>query len=420
MKHKAILAPLALLLLFACGGEPPGAPTPLPTVPPQNTLPTPPPPPTPFRLTSPSQLTASLHSAVNCCAPPSGVDIGVAEGWPFFSDRVADLYRRAGVRLTEVRIGPSNGSGGDPGYEESLMRLEERAAVAERQGLGLLVGIDDCWVRRHGFNVWGEDGAPMQRAPRAHHLAWAREVGRLAARHPNVVLFDGNESFVCRASREWSDGLQAAARSAGYTGLFGSNAENGAGDFQVHHGWRPVEHGSILLESDNRDHTVEDWRALRASSGGAVAFWRGPLTWEEWERLLLAPLDASCQPPPECPAARKMGVSFHEAIGSLLVFNITPKFALGSGMQPCNQEKNAPCRSACGAFRLCEPPQEPSFTVQGNYSQARVRSNNRYLLNVSGVVGPITVTTCWNPASTDAQGVSLDLSEAECDEVTVP
>jgi len=363
---------------------------------------------------------------VNCCADPdeSNGDEGLLHEWPFADDYVLDLYRRAGVRLTEFRIGP----GGDDPPAQALARLDERASAARARGVYVLVGVWDAWVAVHGLNAYGDGCSVTQGAPPERYREWVKRVVEVALRNPNIVLFDGNEQFRCRPSGEWVRGLAGFAREAGYTGLFGSNAEIGAGDFEIHHGFRTVPGGTVLLESDNRDHTPEDWLALKASSGGVTAFWRGPMSMSEWERLLTADeVGGQCEPPPSCPPAAKMGVEAFTCgdpnipvpYGGGCTLNLTPKFGNPPG-RPCNSEHRQVCSSSCGAWRECEPVQPPVVRVTGAVDGFRIQSNNRYLVNVQGVRGPFEVEVCWPSGATAPDGQHIDLSNASCGQLRVP
>jgi hypothetical protein len=429
MKHK-VFALLAGSLFGAaclsnCDGSNPTGPTPTPT-PPASASPTPLPPLRPLTL---ADLTPDLKAAVNCCSDGGGTDLGKVTGWPFYNAAVLDLYRRAGVRLTEVRLGPNNPSAPDPGPEDSLRLLDETARASAPVGLHIITGLYDSWPARHGFNYWNEDAREvMSRAPQAHHLAWVRQVVAVARRHPNVILMDGNETFVTRPSREWVEGLLAEARAAGYTGLLGTNsgfdpAAVGA-DFEVIHGWKVAGPGQVLLESDNRDHSVEDWLRLRASASGVTAFWRGPLPAAEWERLLLTETSSSCEPPPACPPAAKMGVEAFTCddgvpYGGTCTLNLTPKFGNPPG-RPCNDEHREVCSSACGAYRECEPVQPPVIRITGAVDSYRNTGNNPYLVNVVGVRGAFHVEACWPDGAVAPSGEPLDLSRSFCGELDIP
>lgn len=271
------------LIVMACGGNPAG-PDPLPTpTPTPVATPTPPPPMRPFE---PGMIPA-LRGATTCCDDPNtAIDEGIASGWPFVDERTLDIYRAAGINLTEVRVGPVVGNGGDPGPEESLLRLDATLTLAEERGIYVLVGLFDIWPTKYGLSYWGEGTDVARSAPRAHHIAWVHQVIAVAKRHRNALIFDGNETFVANPRAAWVNGLFEAARDAGWDGPLGSNARLGLGDYRVEHGFRTVSSNAILAESDNRDHSVEEWSALRAQSAGAVIFWRGPMSWTDWVHLL--------------------------------------------------------------------------------------------------------------------------------------
>jgi hypothetical protein len=229
----------------------------------------------------------TLRGATTCCDDPNtAADEGLASGWPFVDERTLDIYQANGITFTEVRTGPTNSASGDPGPEESLRRLDETLTLARARGIYVMVGLFDIWPTKHGLSYWGEDTSVARSAPKPHHVAWVGQLVAVAKRHPNAVLFDGNETFVARPSEAWVNGLIDAARAAGWTGPIGSNARLGLGDFSVEHGFRPVGDYTILAESDNREHSIDDWLALSGKSGGMVMYWRGPMSWDEWVRLL--------------------------------------------------------------------------------------------------------------------------------------
>lgn len=280
-----------IVLAFAsagCGGNPNG-PDPLPTpTPVASATPTPRP---PLRPLEAGDFTSELKAATTCCADgnPADGDEGLLTGWPFVNDATLALYERTGVRVTEIRLGPNNGKGGDPGPEESLRLAVETAALAEQRGIHLLIGLYDAWPLKHGLNAYGDTCEVMRHAPRDYHIAWVQAVVGALRQFPNVTFYDGNETYDCDAKRVWVNGLFDAARSAGYGGPLGSNAGLGAGDFQIIHGWRPATAPGANMESDNRSHSVDEWREMRRLASGTTFYWRGPMTMAEWVRLLEHP-----------------------------------------------------------------------------------------------------------------------------------
>ncbi len=271
-----------IALGLACGGGVAGptkpTPTPIPTA-----TPTPIPSMRPFEV----GMIPDLRGATTCCDDPNtAADEGLSSGWPFVNEATLDIYQRNGIRLTEVRLGPTNSASGDPGPEASLALFDSTATLAEARGIYLLVGLFDMWPTKHGLSYWGEGTDVARHAPQPHHIEWVQQVVSVARRHRNIILFDGNETFVAKPKAVWVNGLIDAARQAGWVGPIGSNAYLGLGDFQVIHGFRTVESDSILAESDNRDHGVNEWQGLAASSSGCVIYWRGPMSWNDWTWLL--------------------------------------------------------------------------------------------------------------------------------------
>jgi hypothetical protein len=277
-----------IVVVLACSKS--TSPTPLPTASPVAS-PTPSVQPLPpLRPLEAGDFTASLKAATSCCADsdPSNGDEGKLTGWPFVNESTLDLYQRTGVQITEVRLGPTL-AGADPGPEESLALAEETARAAYSRNIHLLIGLYDAWPLKHGLNAYGDTCEVMRHAPRDYHIAWVTAVVSRLRVYPNVTFYDGNETYDCDAKRVWVNGLFDAARSAGYGGPLGSNAGLGAGDFQIIHGWRPASAPGANLESDNRDHSVEDWLQMRRAASGTTFFWRGPLSMAEWVRLLEQP-----------------------------------------------------------------------------------------------------------------------------------
>ncbi len=305
-----VAAAVFIAVVLACSKS--TSPTPLPTASPVASPSPSVPPPPPLRPLEVGDFTASLKAATSCCADKdeSNGDEGLLTGWPFVNDSTLDLDQRTGVQITEVRLGPnkpeslqalSRGFGfwreaarvgyhaSDPGPEESLARAEVTARAAYARNIHLLVGLYDAWPLKHGLNAFGDTCEVMRHAPRDYHVEWVQQVVSRLRVYPNVTFYDGNETYDCDAKRVWVNGLFDAARSAGYGGPLGSNASLGAGDFQIIHGWRPASAPGANLESDNRDHSVEDWLEMRRAASGTTFFWRGPMSMAEWVRLLEQP-----------------------------------------------------------------------------------------------------------------------------------
>lgn len=279
---------IAIGLIAGCGKGPtkPIDPTPTPT---PIASATPRPRMAPLIVTAGGEFIPPLLGATTCCDDPATmIDEGVSTGWPMVDSPTLDLYAESSINLTEIRLGPNNGDGGDPGPDESLILAEETLLKAEARGVYVLVGLIDAWPMKHGLNYWGDDCSVMHHPPQQRHLDWVDRVVRTLAHHPNVVFFDGNETFQCRPSEDWVTGLYARAKQQGAR-LVGSNSQGVASlDFEVIHGFRAPGVGQILAESDNRNHSVDDWLALERRSQGVVMFWRGPMSFDEWERLLRA------------------------------------------------------------------------------------------------------------------------------------
>lgn len=282
---RRFIASLAFLLVVACGQGPtkPIIPTPTPT--PQAT-PTPPP---PMRLLTEADLTNELSCAVTCCADEdeSNGDEGLLTGWPFVDLPTLNLYAEKGIRATEVRPGPF----GNIPEEEAIARTVEVLNLASARGIYVFVGLVDSWALAHPDipegNAYGDTcSVTRQNHLPARYVDWITKVVTATKDFPNVVYFDGNESFRCNPSRGWTNGIYAAARAAGARSLIGSNSNQLSLDFPVQHGFRTVPSGSILLESDNREHSKNDWSNLRRASGGTICYWRGPMSMPEWIDLL--------------------------------------------------------------------------------------------------------------------------------------
>jgi hypothetical protein len=154
-------------------------------------------------------------------------------------------------------------------------------------GLTYVVGLIDSWALANRENPYGDNCTIAQgdTLP-TRYQRWIRKVVEITKDYPNVVYFDGNEANRCSPSAAWTQAIYDTARSAGATQIIGSNSGILTLDFRVYHGFRNVPAGSILLESDNESHSASDWRSLRASSGGTVCYWRGPMGWDEWIGLL--------------------------------------------------------------------------------------------------------------------------------------
>lgn len=230
-------------------------------------------------------LIPSLKGATSCCTDGGPIDLGTTSGWPLVNEATLDLYARTGVTLTEVRMGPASLESGEPGPEESLQRLEQVLTLAEARGIYVLVSLIDGWIVRHGLSYWGEGPDIFQHAPQPHHLAWIRQVVAVTARHPNAIVYDGNEIYVSRAWPVWVNGLIEEAKAAGAQFVC-SNARLGLGDCQIEHGWRTANSNTIVAESDNENHSIEEWLALRRNSSGSLIYWRGPMSQADWVRLL--------------------------------------------------------------------------------------------------------------------------------------
>jgi hypothetical protein len=301
-----VAAAVFIVVVLACSKS--TSPTPLPTPSPVASAT----PSVPLRPLEAGDFNASLKAATSCCADSdeSNGDEGLLTGWPFVNESTLDLYSRTGVQITEIRLGPnkpenlqasSRGFGfwreaaqfgyhaSDPGPEESLNLAEQTARAAYARNIHLLIGLYDAWPLKHGLNAYGDTCEVMRHAPRDYHQRWVHTVVSRLRVYPNVTFYDGNETYDCDARRVWVNGIFDAARSAGYGGPLGSNSGLDVGDFAIIHGWRPSSAPGANMESDNRDHSVEEWLEMRRGASGTTFFWRGPMSMSEWVRLLEQP-----------------------------------------------------------------------------------------------------------------------------------
>ncbi len=227
---------------------------------------------------------SSLSGATICCDDPATpIDEGISWGWPYVNEQMLLIYEKNNVNATEVRVGPFEGVPLDNTLPDLIRVLD--SALSKR--IYVFVGLIDSWALANHVNLFG-DGCDVARRtslpPR--YVDWITRVVDATKSYPNVVYFDGNESFRCRPSVEWTNEIYEVARNAGATQLIGSNSGNNPLDFPIVHGFKVVPYGTALLESNNRDYTPEEWMELRRSSDGAVFFWKGPMSDSEWFRLL--------------------------------------------------------------------------------------------------------------------------------------
>jgi hypothetical protein len=421
---------LALVLLFpACGTNPkpcpPFCPTPTPTpTPTPEPTPTPaptPPPLDPLRFEGGAFIPHITGATLCCDDPATDVDEGIAWGWPLVGEEMADHYASAGVQMTEIRPGYFAEDGYDilPKLRETVERLLARKVYA-------LVGLIDVWPMKHGLSWPGDTCSVTHEAPQQRHLDWVKAVVEATKEYPNVVYFDGNETFDCDASVEWVEGIYFAARAAGATQLIGSNAYLGISDFQIDHGFSTPASGHILIESDNEPRSCNDWLSMKRlanGSGGYVLLWKAEMSDAEFLSCLPQFVaedgeDAGGgEPEGECPKVARQGMGNvpHNIVGDNHIWDTTTRFGSGNG-QPCNDEHHEYCDQFVGLGKgaRCEPFDtelnlDVSVSGMGQCGNPPCweQQGNRFQIRIKGAPASYTIKVCFGGGNHDKWGRPL-------------
>jgi hypothetical protein len=135
------------------------------------------------------------------------------------------------------------------------------------------------------------------------------------------------------------------------------------------------------------------------------------------------PQPSVCPSPATCPFANRWGVGLHGctnvAVGGTCTLDSTPRFGgAGNEGQPCNEDAHVPCTAPCGAWRRCEPPIGPAWSVSpaSCVDGTAVEGEWGYQLRLKRVRCAVTARACWPADAADQEGRPLDLSRAKCGE----
>lgn len=236
----------------------------------------------------PRAPTPGLHwpfGVVVCCDDPlTAVDEGIRDGWTLATPEALEKMAHAGATMTHFRTGPY--VLGSP-EARAVEGLREAVQAANSFGIRPEIDLIDNWALVNGVNAWGDSCKVTQQAPQERHLVHIREVV-LATKDFDVTYNLGNEGDRCSPAKAWDLGLYGEVKKLTSRPV-GSNSGLGIGDYVTVHGFSPTSNGTILTESDNRDHTPEEWYWLYRESEkrkGYVMLWFGPMKDSDRERLL--------------------------------------------------------------------------------------------------------------------------------------
>src|SRR5262245_60381391 len=255
------------------------------------------------------QFVPKLRGAIGCCCclPPNDL----AESWPLTPREWSDAFGRARFNLTHIRMGPFS----DQGYGWGMLdRVRANVQYANAHGLYVEVDLVDSWalVNREP-NLYNDTCDLTHNVPPVHYRQFVRQIVKKTG-DLHVLYNLGNEGWRCQPSRAWEDELNTLVKVSlhdfGYPdrpvgSTYNLNQTSSPTrrfyDYVAQHGFglqQPVvapdgrRVPSILNESDNVPHTVQDWRALvtatEAQAGTYVAIWRGPMSDADWNTLLVS------------------------------------------------------------------------------------------------------------------------------------
>ncbi len=248
-----------------------------------------------------------LRGAIGCCCCQAPNE--AAESWPLCPREWTDAFASAGFNLTHIRLGPFS----DQGYGWGMLdRVRANVAYANSKGLYVEVDTIDGWALVHRQpNLYDDDCSLTHTVPPVHYRQFVRALVHKTG-DLGVMYNLGNEGWRCQPSRAWEDALydliKQSLRDFGYPDRpvgsnYNLNQTSGSPrrfyDYVAQHGFglqQPVTAPdgrrvpSILNESDNDQHSVQEWRnlvnATEAQTGTYVAIWRGPLSDPDWDALL--------------------------------------------------------------------------------------------------------------------------------------
>jgi hypothetical protein len=270
--------------------------------------------PTRNRVTEPLRIVdgkfvPKLRGAIGCCCclPPNDL----AEAWPLAPHEWSDAFGRAGFNLTHIRLGPYS----DQGFGWGMLdRVRNNVKYANARGLYVEVDMIDVWALVHQEpNLYNDTCDITHTVPPVHYRQFVRQLVHKTG--DLQVLYNlGNEGWRCQPSRAWEDELNTLIKISlhdfGYPDRpVGSNyvlnqthsSTRRLYDYVAQHGFgvqRPVtapdgrKVPTILNESENVPHSVQEWRdvvaATEAQPGTYVAIWRGPMSDADWDSLLVS------------------------------------------------------------------------------------------------------------------------------------
>jgi hypothetical protein len=262
----------------------------------------------PIRIVD-GQFVPKLRGAIGCCCCLPANDL--AESWPLSPREWSNAFGRAGFNLTHVRLGPFS----EQGYGWGMLdRIRANVEYANARGLYVEVDMIDGWALVHREpNLYNDGCSLTHTVPPVHYRQFVRQIVKKTG--DLAVLYNlGNEGWRCQPSRAWEDALyeliKVSLRDFGYPDRpvgtnYVLNQTNSPTrrfyDYVAQHGFglqRPVtapdgrKVPSILNESDNANHSVQEWRnlvaATEAQPGTYVAIWRGPMSDANWDSLLVS------------------------------------------------------------------------------------------------------------------------------------
>jgi hypothetical protein len=262
----------------------------------------------PIRIVN-GQFVPKLRGAIGCCCCLPANDL--AESWPLVAREWSNAFGRAGFNLTHVRLGPFSEQGFGWGM---LDRVRANVQYANARGLYVEVDLIDAWALVHQEpNLYNDTCELTHTVPPVHYRQFVRQIVKKTG--DLAVLYNlGNEGWRCQPSRAWEDALVELIRVSlhdfGYPdrpvgSTYALNQTSSPTrriyDYVAQHGFglqRPVTASdgrkvpSILNESDNANHSVQEWRnlvaATEAQPGTYVAIWRGPMSDANWNSLLVS------------------------------------------------------------------------------------------------------------------------------------